>query len=484
MFYLLVARQDGAAQTAGRVSGRVVDVSGAVVGEATVVLTAADGQVAAAARTMVTDSEGRFAVGELAAGSYVLVATAPGFRAATRTVEVTSAQPVVADLTLEPAGVAETVTVSVTRRTESIAAIPAAVTVVTGDELRQQMQLTNSLPDALGYLVPGLAPGSQSQSVFGQNLRGRRALVLIDGIPQATTRNVSRDLTTIDPAAVERVEVIRGATALYGDGATGGVINIVTRRPADGGVQLTSEVGFNVSLSHAGDSPGANVRQTVGRRQGRFEYLFGASLEHVGSAFDADGDRIPPDPHRQGGPADVNAQSVFGKVGFSPAPAQQVQVSVNYFRNEQSTEYTNDPSVSTLPPGAQKARTIRGLSLDDPEGTDNTNVSLDYVNRDLRGQRLQAQLYYRDYLTVFFPSDGRALAAQGRIISQSRLDSQKLGGRFNIELPARGRRVPAFLAGLDFSDESTEQPVSEMDPAAYDASRGLVFRKIRDRVWV
>ena len=140
--------------------------------------------------------------------------------------------------------------------------------------------------------------------------------------------------------------------------------------------------------------------------------------------------------------------------------------------------------MSALPPGTQKARTIRGLSLDDPEGTDNTNLSLEYVNRDLRGQRLQAQLYYRDYLTVFFPSDGRAQAAQGRIISQSRLDSQKLGGRFNVEVPARGRRMPTVLAGVDFSDESTEQPVSEMDAGAYDASGGLVFRKVRDRVWV
>ncbi|HEV3484119.1 MAG TPA: TonB-dependent receptor, partial [Vicinamibacterales bacterium] len=137
-----------------------------------------------------------------------------------------------------------------------------------------------------------------------------------------------------------------------------------------------------------------------------------------------------------------------------------------------------------MPPGTQKARTIRGLSLDDPEGTDNTNLTLDYSHRNLGGQRLQGQLYYRDYLTTFFPSDGRAFASQGNVISQSRLDSQKLGGRFNVELPSRSRRLPTVLAGLDFSDESTEQPVSVMDSAAYDASGGLVFRKVGDRVWV
>jgi iron complex outermembrane receptor protein len=465
------------------VAGRVLDASGAVVARATLTLMTsahADKQP----RVTTTDDAGQYRFTDVPPGSYVLVATSTGFSPATITIAVTAGEMSTADFTLEPAGLNETVTVSVTRRNESLTSIPGAITVVSGNDVRQQMQLTNSLPDALGNLVPGLAPGSQSQSVFGQNLRGRRALVLIDGIPQATTRNVSRDLSTIDAAAIERVEVIRGATALYGDGATGGVINIVTKRPADGAAQFTTDVSFNMSLTHAADSPGANVRQTVSGRRGAFDYVVGASLDHVGSFFDAEGDRIPPDPHRQGGPADTNAQSVFGKLGVAPARDQQLQLSVNYFTSEQSTEYTNDPSVSALPPGTQKARTIRGLSLDDPEGTDNTNLSLDYVHRNFGGQRLQGQLYYRDYLTVFFPSDGRAFASQGHVISQSRLDSRKIGGRFNVEVPSRARALPALLAGIDVSDESTEQPVSVMDAAAYDASGGLVFRKVGDRVWV
>jgi iron complex outermembrane recepter protein len=471
-----------AAQTGARVSGRVIDSSGAVLSGATVTVTPT-GSASADPHTATTDAIGRYVFEDLAPGSYVLSAVSDGFRVSTRSVTISHAA-TTEDFLLEPAGVSENVTVSVTRRTASLAGIPAAITVVNGDEVQRQMQLTNSLPDALGYLVPGLAPGSQSQSVFGQNLRGRRALVLIDGIPQATTRNVSRDLTTIDPAAIERVEVIRGATALYGDGATGGVINIITRRPADGTIELTTDIGFNLSLSHPADSPGGNVRQTASGRRGRLEYLVGAAFDRVGSFFDADGDRIPPDPHRQGGPADTTAGSLFGKVGLLPSPDQQLQVSINHFRNEQTTEYTNDPSVNALPPGTEKAQTIRGLSLDDPEGSDNTNLSLEYTHKNLGGQRLHGQLYYRDYLTVFFPSDGRAFAAQGNVISQSRLDSQKLGGRFNLELPSLGRRRPTFLAGVDFSDESTEQPVRVMDPVAYDATRGLVFRNIGDRVWV
>jgi iron complex outermembrane receptor protein len=62
-------------------------------------------------------------------------------------------------------------------------------------------------------------------------LRGRQVLVLIDGIPQSTPlRNGARDLRVIDPSAIERVEVIKGASAIYGNGADGGIINYITKR--------------------------------------------------------------------------------------------------------------------------------------------------------------------------------------------------------------------------------------------------------------
>jgi len=43
-------------------------------------------------------------------------------------------------------------------------------------------------------------------------------------------RDGSRDAHTIDPAMIERIEVIHGANALQGLGASGGIINIITKR--------------------------------------------------------------------------------------------------------------------------------------------------------------------------------------------------------------------------------------------------------------
>lgn len=100
-------------------------------------------------------------------------------------------------------------------------------------------------------LLEGL-PGSWIQrtnlgggSVILRGRNGNQNLIMIDGIPinDAGWRfgNVQYG-NIIDPGTVERVEVLRGpASVLYGSGATGGVVNIITRRRND----YDSRVGMN-----------------------------------------------------------------------------------------------------------------------------------------------------------------------------------------------------------------------------------------------
>ncbi|MBW0961556.1 TonB-dependent receptor plug domain-containing protein, partial [Escherichia coli] len=81
--------------------------------------------------------------------------------------------------------------------------------------------------------VPGMSDSSRTITEYGQTLRGRSMLVMVDGVPLNTNRDSSRNLANIDPALIERIEVIRGSSAIYGSGATGGIISITTR-PAGG----------------------------------------------------------------------------------------------------------------------------------------------------------------------------------------------------------------------------------------------------------
>lgn len=77
-------------------------------------------------------------------------------------------------------------------------------------------------------------------------MRGRAIVVLIDGVRLNSSRTDSRQLDSIDPFNIAHIEVISGATSLYGGGSTGGLINIVTKK-ASRSVKLNSNWGVKAA---------------------------------------------------------------------------------------------------------------------------------------------------------------------------------------------------------------------------------------------
>lgn len=122
---------------------------------------------------------------------------------------------------------------------ETVSSAPTAVTVF--DQAFIASVPVNYLYELLNY-VPGIQSqrGADSSFAYGYSFRGRRngnqskeALLLIDGQvindPRTGAANGSLRLITVD--RISRVEVIRGpGSAIYGSGAYGGVINVVTRK--------------------------------------------------------------------------------------------------------------------------------------------------------------------------------------------------------------------------------------------------------------
>ena len=89
----------------------------------------------------------------------------------------------------------------------------ASITIIPARDIREMSQILPDMQAIVGYFVPGVPPTGNNVNERYNTLRGRSILVLIDGIPQSTPlRATSRDLRTIDPAAVERIEVIKGAS--------------------------------------------------------------------------------------------------------------------------------------------------------------------------------------------------------------------------------------------------------------------------------
>lgn len=468
------------AQQTGSIEGRVTEArTSSPLPGVNVVLTGASVRLGTA-----TDEDGRYLLPSLPAGTYRVEASMVGYETETA-VEVTvqAGQTTVQDFALgDRAYDLDEVVVRATRMAMPLSAVSGAVTVLDRADLQQQAAVGEGLGDLLGKLVPGLGVSTGSPSIYGQSLRGRTVSVMIDGVPQSTTRNTSRDLATIDPSMIERVEVIRGATAIYGDGATGGIINVITRRPAGLDTRFTTDVTLGNSLSAPGEGLEGRITQTVTGRREAVDFTASASFGQTGGFYDAEGDLIPSDPYGQGGLASTTSYGLHGKVGYERR-GQRLRLTLNHFSAEQETAYVTDPSVDTLPPGTAKASALKGLHLDENQGSYNTVASLDYDYAGLPGGRVHAQLFYRDYLTRFSPFDGRPYAVYRNII-QSYLESQKFGARLEFEKTLHQATELTLLTGFDYTDERTRQPVAIIDSTTYDQSGGMVYEKVGERPWV
>ncbi|MDQ8697105.1 TonB-dependent receptor [Hyphomicrobium sp. LHD-15] len=360
--------------------------------------------------------------------------------------------------------------ISATRKSESLSSLSSSVTVVTREEIEKQVSLSNNdLASALGKLVPGLAVGNQTMSTYGQTLRGRKPIILVDGVQQNPAFDPGKNFWVIDPSLIERIEVVRGTTAIFGDGATGGLINIITKKPTDGAPVNTTTVGTNFALSSLEeDGFSKSVSHTTTGKSGAFGYVFGASYVDTGAFFDADGDRIAPNPHRDGGISDTEQWDFFSKTSIDIDKLQTAQLTLNAFQNLQDTNWIGDPSQHEVYNG-EKGRVVNGASFDDPVGVRNLAATFDYNHQDVFGSALHFQAFYKDYWARSTPFFGFS-----PITYQDRIESEKAGGRIEIDTPISSQA--SVLWGADYLHEDIQQNVREMDAATVTSSGRRVFR--------
>ena len=191
-----------------------------------------------------------------------------------------------------------------------------SVTVVTGEELRQQ-QIRHA-GDALRSL-PGVAVGRRGGvgNYTQVRIRGAEAphtLVLIDGIEANVTADGEFDFSNLSAEELERIEIIRGPlSSLYGSNALGGVVNIVTRAGRGPlALSLKSEIGTlgtqGVAARLAGGTDKAHIAISQHWRQ-------------------TDGFNVAP----AGDESDGSRLSSFAlKGGVSPVPGITLDVTTRY----------------------------------------------------------------------------------------------------------------------------------------------------------
>jgi iron complex outermembrane receptor protein len=173
-------------------------------------------------------------------GTVEIVVVKTGFAPASASLQVQAGQQqaVVFDLTSEPT-VHEEITVSATRTDKRLEDVPMRVEVLGADEIEEKVMMTPGdivmmLNEMGGMRVQATSPSLGAASIRIQGMRGRYTRFLSDGLPLFGQQVGGLGLLQIPPTDLAQVEVIKGvASALYGAGAMGGVVNLVSRRPGE-----------------------------------------------------------------------------------------------------------------------------------------------------------------------------------------------------------------------------------------------------------
>jgi len=262
----------------------------------------------------------------------------------------------------------------------AISSIKEAVTVI-GNSPRESVEaaeIRESPARDVGEALsasPGLwkfRKGGIANDVVLRGYKSESLNVLVDGqrIYGACPSHMDPPAFHADFAEVQRVEVGKGPFDVRNQGSLGGVVNIVTRRPGDGWQATANLAGGSASYF--------NPSATVSYRTAVFYALGGYSWRKSDAYRDGDGKRFTEITNYRPEAVDTSAfeaSTAWGKIGFSPAAGQQLEVA-----------YTHQAADQVLYPA---------LLMDGTwDRANRVNVTYDITPRDKAGTAVKAQGYY------------------------------------------------------------------------------------------
>lgn len=270
----------------GTVRGRVLDAATRrPISEAQVMVTGS-------ARRTVTNAEGEYSLAGIPAGGVGLQASKIGYAPATARVTLAAGATANADLTLSTSALAlEALVVTATGETRR-REIATSLEAIGGKEI-ENAPVRNAQEIIAGRTAGVTVLGNSGQPGAGGTIRlrgnnsisqGNNPIIYVDGVriysgftpTNQAGRQGALPLNDIKADDIDRVEIVKGAaaTTLYGTEASGGVIQIFTKRGTSGKPQWSAEVTGGVNqLGHVGpdaDPTGLFVNQCRG--EGLYQY--------------------------------------------------------------------------------------------------------------------------------------------------------------------------------------------------------------------
>lgn len=370
------------------------------------------------------------------------------------------------------------------RSPKAVDQIPGAITVISQEEVAHTLALTEDATAVLSRTVPGYAESSQAMSNSGENLRGRIALRLFDGVPQGTPlREGTRNGTFTDMGVIGSIEVINGPSASEGIGGAGGVINYISRSATREGPETT--VVARYSSQFEDDSSGWKLGLTHAYKSGDFDFIGSIARIERGISYDGDGRRIGM--NTSGSVSDSTADNVFLKAGFNFGEdgEQRIQGSYSNFKIDGHGDYIQvlgcRPGTCANPiTNTSERGSIFGSKA---EFNDFEQFTLKYSHADIFGGILVLDYYKADQAMRFLPENGDdrqvgpVLPDQSnRIFDQSEIDSKKHGWRSAWTRPeAFGVEGLEVRVGFDLVHDEAQQRLALTDrvwvpPMEYDST--------------
>ncbi|MCA1406469.1 TonB-dependent receptor [Ensifer sp. IC3342] len=372
----------------------------------------------------------------------------------------------------------EAIVVTGGRSAQQISEIPRTIYVIESDEIQAEARSGKTLQQILGETVPSFDPASEgARTSFGQNLRGRPALILIDGVSMNSARSLSRQFDSIDPFNIERVEVLSGATAIYGGNATGGIINIITKKGKDAEPGLHAEVTGGMESGFAGSQDfDGNAAGAVTYNSDYWDARFSIAGNRTGAFYDGSGTMVIPD-ITQTSTAFNKRIDLMGSVGFQIDEGRRLEFSGQYFDSKQESDYglyygpffaaLADPSLF---------ETRRGYESDFNPQTRRSMFNVTYTDDDVLGQQLLLQGSYRTEKIKFNPFPTSGNAETGTYFAGSSQDTDYY--TVKAALVAEPTDALRITYGIDADRDSFKSRQSVFDMLTAAQTGGLNFNTI------
>ena len=385
-------------------------------------------QGTAVVTTVRTSADGRFGPVAIAAGEYEVLVAASGFRSDPKRVTVGAASAAAVDVKLTLGAVNESVVVSAAQVDLPLSRVTDSVTVVERADLRalQTEIVADAIRRVVGFNVVQSGGRGAVTSLFPRGGESDYTLVLTDGIP-LNAFGGAFDAAHLSAAEVERIEVVRGPqSALYGNGAIGGIVHVVT--PHGGPMRL------NATFEAGGYGTMRFSASTSGSRQ---HWTWGATIDRVST----DGDtRERENLGRRVANDDYERLSGSVSVGWSDRAERRVRVDVLAGHHERGFPgpYGSDPE------GLYGGLDLVSRGQGDPRG-----VRASAIFGSPRSFRHSVSFAFTDAAGEFLSPD----FFDPSVANTSTVESNRLTGRYQLDLE---RRRLGLSAGWEFLFEQED----------------------------